>query len=176
MSRREVLRGSSEDQQSPVHARPFFRPPGLWGAADSQCDDSDFSTIYTRDSSVANSTNYTSPTSISSTPWSPLDSPIDEEVLFRTTHRDEYYMADGKHSSYYPDLGDLPVKGQCLSATRPGYHGPSGYRGPPNRLRLTRETLTNTMRRSFRPDPRRNEEQEDNEPTEDATSSSRAQV
>jgi hypothetical protein len=32
------------------------------------------------------------------------------------------------------------------------------------------------MRRSFRPDPRRNEEQEDNEPTEDATSSSRAQV
>ena len=42
--------------------------------------------------------------------FSPLDSPIDEEVFFSGFLRDEYYMADGKTSSYYPDRGDLPVK------------------------------------------------------------------
>lgn len=41
---------------------------------------------------------------------SPLDSPIDEEVLFSSSLRDEYYMVDGKTSSFYPDRGDQPVK------------------------------------------------------------------
>lgn len=83
-------------------------------------------------------------------------------------------MADGKHSSHYPDRGDLQVKGR--GGDGPTYYAPRGDRGPHNRLRLTRESLSNTMRRSFRPDVQRDEEQEGNEPTEGATSSPRAQV
>lgn len=48
-------------------------------------------------------------TSSSSMSWSPLDSPIDE-VLFPSPWRDEYYMVDGKTSSFYPGRGDQPVK------------------------------------------------------------------
>lgn len=85
-------------------------------------------------------------------------------------------MADGKHSSYYPDSGDLQIKGQHVGGDGPTYNAPRGDGGAHNRLRLTRGNLTTPMRRSFRPDIQRNEQQEGNEPTEDATSSSRAQV
>ncbi|KAJ5368459.1 uncharacterized protein N7496_008219 [Penicillium cataractarum] len=172
LSRREILRRSSEDQESPFNNPRLFSPPGFWGAADSQYDGSEFSTNYTQDSSAVNSANYTSPTSVSSAPWSPLDSPIDEEVLFRPTHRNEYYTADGKHSSYYPDRGDLQVKGRGGDGST--YYATRDDRGTRNGLRLTRESLTNTMRRSFRPDIQRDEQHEANEPTENATSSSRA--
>lgn len=84
-------------------------------------------------------------------------------------------MADGKHTSYYPDRGDLQIKRQH-GGDGPTYYAPRGDRGPHSRIRLTRESLNNTMRRSFRPDVQRNDEQEGNEPTEDATSSPRAQV
>lgn len=49
-------------------------------------------------------------TSSSSMSWPPLDSPIDEEVLFPSPWRDEYYMVDGKTSGFYPGRGDQPVK------------------------------------------------------------------
>ncbi|OOQ82367.1 hypothetical protein PEBR_39326 [Penicillium brasilianum] len=175
-SHREILRRSYEDQERPVHNPHSISPPFIWGATDSQCDDSEFSASYTQDSSAVDSANYTSPTSVSSAPWSPLDSPIDKEVLFRATHRNEYYMADGKHSSYYPDSGDLQIKGQHVGGDGPTYHATRGDGGAHNRLRLTRGSLNTPMRRSFRPDIQRNEQQEGNEPNEDATSSSRAQV
>ncbi|KAJ5172534.1 hypothetical protein N7492_005127 [Penicillium capsulatum] len=71
-------------------------------------DESDVSTSYTRGSTI--SADITAPTSVSSSAWSPLDSPIDEEVYFSGFFGNEYYMADGKTSSHHPDRGDLPVK------------------------------------------------------------------
>lgn len=157
-----------------MNDRPFFPPPGPWNAADSQCD-SDFSTSYNQDNSAINSATYTSPTSISSAPWSPLDSPIDEEVLFRATHRDEYWIADGKNSSYYPDRGDLPVKGEHTSGDERICYASGSGRGSSSRLRQqTRANLSNIMRRPFRRDAQASEEQEEDEPGEDAPSSSQA--
>ncbi|KAF3388573.1 hypothetical protein F1880_003252 [Penicillium rolfsii] len=176
VSRHESLRRSSQNEQGPVNGRPFFAPPGLWGGADSPCD-SDFSTSYNRDNSALNSATYTSPTSISSAPWSPLDSPVDEEILFRAPHRDEYWIADGKNSSFYPDRGDLPVKGEYAAndgrvcfASGSGRDIPSRFRQP------TRADVFNNMRRSFRRDAQANEEQDEGEPDEDAPSSSQAQM
>lgn len=51
-------------------------------------------------------------TSPSSALWSPLDSPIDEEILFSNYLRDEYYMTDGKGSTFRPDQGSQPVKSE----------------------------------------------------------------
>ncbi|KAJ5320183.1 hypothetical protein N7508_000466 [Penicillium antarcticum] len=50
----------------------------------------------------------TSMTSMSSDPWSPIDS----EVLFPTStvNANEYYLVDGKDSTYYHDRGNQPVK------------------------------------------------------------------
>ncbi|OKO95546.1 hypothetical protein PENSUB_11058 [Penicillium subrubescens] len=176
VSRPEILRRSSEDQQRPVNDPPFPPHPGLWGAADSQCD-SDLSTSYNQDNSAINSANYTSPTSISSAPWSPLDSPIDEEALFRATHRDEYWMADGKNSSYYPDRGDLPVKGEHVAGDGRIFYASGSGRGSSSRVRqLTRADFSNTMQRSFRRDAQASEEQDDGEPDEDAPPSSQAQA
>lgn len=65
---------------------------------------------------------------------SSLWSPIDSEILFPspTSNQNEFFMADGKTSSQYPDRGDQPVKSgyyinkdgtmntQGLNATGPG--------------------------------------------------------
>ncbi|KAJ6172666.1 hypothetical protein N7470_001733 [Penicillium chermesinum] len=53
---------------------------------------------------------YGAMTSPSSALWSPLDSPIDEEILFSNFLRDEFYMVDGKTSGIYPDQGGQFVK------------------------------------------------------------------
>jgi len=72
-------------------------------------DQSECSSIWTNASSISPGT--TSRTSMSTVPWSPIDSPIDEEVLFSNNiWRDEYYMTDGKTNSHYHDRGDQPVK------------------------------------------------------------------
>jgi hypothetical protein len=103
-----------------------------------------------------------------------MNSPIDEEALFRATHRDEYYMADGKHSSNYPNSGDLPVKGERVADNRRGYYNPDNV-GPSSRLRLmTRVGPSHNVRRSFRPDVQGNEEQDEDEPTERMTPDSQA--
>jgi hypothetical protein len=86
-------------------------------------------------------------------------------------------MADGKNSSYYPDRGDLPVKGEHVAGDgRICYTSGSG-RGSSSRVRqLTRADFSNTMRRSFRRDAQASEEQDDGEPDEDAPPSSQAQA
>ncbi len=174
MSRRRAPQRSSEEEHNPFHDRHTFSPSSLWAAADSQYDDSDISTNLTRDTSAVSSANYTSPTSISSPPWSAIDSPIDGEAFFRVTHRDEYYMADGKHSSFYPDRGDLPVKGECFADNRRGYYNPDNV-GPSSRLRLmTRVGPSHNVRRSFQPEVQGCEEQDQDEPTEGMTPSSQA--
>ncbi|KAJ5642036.1 hypothetical protein N7490_006036 [Penicillium lividum] len=58
----------------------------------------------------ATSPEFRSPTSTSTNMFSPLSSPIDEEVLFPSpSRRNEFWYADGKTSSLYPDRGDQPV-------------------------------------------------------------------
>ncbi|KAJ5113253.1 hypothetical protein N7456_001787 [Penicillium angulare] len=83
-----------------------------WDGMGTQYDDSDYSTnftaIFTPGSTM--SQGETSATSISSLMWSPLHSPIDEEVLFPPVTRNEYWSAAGKTSSFYPDRGNEPVK------------------------------------------------------------------
>ncbi|KAJ5281672.1 hypothetical protein N7478_007044 [Penicillium angulare] len=90
------------------YAGPYWR----WDIAGTPCDDSDysnnFSAIFTPGSTT--SQDETSATSMSSLMWSPLHSPIDEEVFFPPVTRNEYWTAAGKTSSLYPDGGDEPVK------------------------------------------------------------------
>lgn len=103
-----------------------------------------------------------------------MNSPIDEEALFRATHRDEYYMADGKHSSFYPDRGDLPVKGERLADNRRNYCNPDNI-GPSSRLRLmTRVGASQNVRQSFQPEVQGREEHDEDEPTEGVTPGSQA--
>lgn len=71
-------------------------------------DESSSASSLTQNSIFSAAVNSTSPTS--NTTWSSLDSPIDEEVLFSDNWRNEYYMADGKTSGFYPGRGDQPVK------------------------------------------------------------------
>ncbi|KAJ5176163.1 uncharacterized protein N7482_002040 [Penicillium canariense] len=168
ISRREILRRSFAEQRH-IEPRQFFSSLGPWGAADAQCDDSDIPTNYTCGS--ATSASATSPTSMSSAPWSPLDSPIDEEVLFRNLLRDEYYIGDGKTSSYYPDGGDEPVKGRFFGDGRI-HSGPGLDRTPSSRLRqVTQMSSSNTLSRPFPPDPQEYAELE-NESTGDSIPSS----
>ncbi|KAJ5738928.1 hypothetical protein N7493_002083 [Penicillium malachiteum] len=49
---------------------------------------------------------------------SPLNSPIDEEVLSPKFSSNEYWTADGKPGSFYPDPDDQPVKGRRVPAKR----------------------------------------------------------
>ncbi|KAJ5569803.1 uncharacterized protein N7459_009233 [Penicillium hispanicum] len=94
---------SSFNEESPTDNRSSIHSVGACDTIGSICDVSEHSTNYTRGST-------TSAEVTSATSMSPLDSPIDEEVMFSSFWRDEYYMADGKTSSYNPDQGDQPVK------------------------------------------------------------------
>lgn len=86
-------------------------------------------------------------------------------------------MADGKTSSYYPDRGDLPVKGENVAGDGHICYASGSGHGTSSRVRqLTRADFANTMRRSFRRDAQASEEQEEDEPDEDAPSSSQAQT
>lgn len=76
--------------------------------AASVCGGSEPSSRYSRDNIA--SVDITSVTSPSNGDWSPLGSPDNEEIMLSTFWRDEYFMADGKTSSHYPDRGDQPVK------------------------------------------------------------------
>lgn len=86
---------------------------------------------------------YADMTSPSSALWSPLDSPIDEEILFSNYLRDEYYMTDGKTSSFYPDQDDQSAKVESSLVASDGriHSGPGLDRTSstrmPNRTRLT---------------------------------------
>ncbi|KAJ5754492.1 hypothetical protein N7533_004035 [Penicillium manginii] len=55
-------------------------------------------------------TNITSPSYYSNDIWTPLDSPIDEELIFSPFPRNEYWTADGKTSGFYPDQDDQPPR------------------------------------------------------------------
>jgi hypothetical protein len=86
-------------------------------------------------------------------------------------------MADGKNSSYYPDRGDLPVKGEHAAGDGRIFYASGSGRGSSSRVRqLNRVDFSSIMRRSFRRDAQASEEQEEDEPGEDAPSSSQAQA
>ncbi|KAJ5599535.1 hypothetical protein N7450_000602 [Penicillium hetheringtonii] len=72
-------------------------------------DGSEYSNYTYQSSSPAN---VTSPMSLSNEIWSPLDSPIDEEIMFPPFSRNEYYMADGKTSGFYPSPDEQPIKSE----------------------------------------------------------------
>ncbi|KAJ5614214.1 hypothetical protein N7528_007868 [Penicillium herquei] len=101
------------ERQSMAEAR-FFNSSSLWGwdNAESPLDASDYSYLFTRGSAM--SLDRTSMTSRSS----PLNSPIDEEVLSPRFSSNEYWTADGKPGSFYPDTDDQPVKARKVPAKR----------------------------------------------------------
>ncbi|KAJ6002545.1 hypothetical protein N7451_005092 [Penicillium sp. IBT 35674x] len=98
----------------------------VWGydAADSMFQSSTQSSIYTRGSTI--SPESTSVASFSNM-CSPLSSPIDEEVLFSNPFRNEFWNADGKTSSLYPDRGDQPVKAGLRVGRDGGVHSGRGF-------------------------------------------------
>lgn len=63
--------------------------------------------------------------------------------MFSSFQRDEYYMADGKTSSFYPDQGDLPVK-RVRRVVGDGsiYSGPGLDRAPFCRIREFAELIS----------------------------------
>lgn len=88
-----------EDQYSPPCAGTDATPGPFIDESSSS------SSVFSR-----NNINSAALTSRSSMSRTPLDSPIDDEVLFPSPWRNEYYMVDGKTSSFYPGRGDQPVK------------------------------------------------------------------
>lgn len=121
------------DRYAPLSALVTGGPLG------SPFDHSECSSVWTNASSV--SPGATSRTSMSNVPWSPIDSAIDEEVLFpNNIWQDEYYMADGKTSNYYPDRGDQPSKRiwrQRVTDDGSIHSGPGLDRTPSSRLHAT---------------------------------------
>ncbi|KAJ5559754.1 hypothetical protein N7513_002153 [Penicillium frequentans] len=125
---------SLEDQILPVENQMYQQQYGeanyssarVWGydAADSMFESSTQSSIYTRGSTM--SPELTSVASFSNM-CSPLSSPIDEEVLFSNPFRNEFWNADGKTSSLYPDRGDQPVKAGLRVARDGGVHSGRGF-------------------------------------------------
>lgn len=99
-------------------------PVWSYDAAESMFQSSTQSSIYTRGSTM--SPEFTSVTSFSNM-CSPLNSPIDEEVLFSNPFRNEFWNADGKTSSLYPDRGDQPVKAGLRVARDGGVHSGRGF-------------------------------------------------
>lgn len=102
-------------------------------------------------------TNITSPSYYSNDIWSPLESPIDEEILFTPFPRNEYYMVDGKTSGVYPDQDDQPpVKVESHFYGDGSIHSGRGLdRTLSDRLReLTERIPTMGGSRSIRQDPR----------------------
>lgn len=104
ISRRECHQRSCHQQ--PVQDQYSLPSAGTDATAGPFFDESSSSSsVFSR-----NNINSAALTARSSMSWSPLDSPIDEEVLFPSPWRNEYYMVDGKTSSFYPGRGDQPVK------------------------------------------------------------------
>ncbi|KAJ6108464.1 hypothetical protein N7523_009787 [Penicillium sp. IBT 18751x] len=127
-------------QQAPIDEQYTSLPALIpCGALGSPFDRSDCSSVWTTASSL--SPGATSGTCISASPWSPMDSPLDEEVLFSNNiWRDEYYMADGKTSNYYHGRGDQPIKRiwrQRLTDDGSIYSGPGLDRTPSSRLHVS---------------------------------------
>lgn len=115
----------------------------VWGydAADSMFQSSTQSSIYTRGSTM--SPELTSVASFSNM-CSPLSSPIDEEVLFSNPFRNEFWNADGKTSSLYPDRGNQPVKAGLRVARDGGVHSGRGF----DRIPSSREHQNTGIRMS----------------------------
>lgn len=103
-----------------------YSPAPVWAydAAESLFQSSTQSSIYTQGSSM--SPEFTSVAS-SSNMYSPLNSPIDEEVFISNPFRNEFWNADGKTSSLYPDRGDQPVKAGMRVARDGGVHSGRGF-------------------------------------------------
>ncbi|KAJ5814236.1 uncharacterized protein N7503_000986 [Penicillium pulvis] len=143
------LETSLEEQILPLENQMYQQQYGetncssarVWGydAADSMFQSSTQSSIYTRGSTM--SPDLTSITSFSNM-CSPLSSPIDEEVLFSNPFRNEFWNADGKTSSLYPDRGDQPVKAGLLVAWDGGVHSGRGF----DRIPSSREHQSHGIR------------------------------
>ncbi|KAJ5666139.1 uncharacterized protein N7477_008587 [Penicillium maclennaniae] len=132
---------SQQASQQASIGEPYTSLPALVssGPLGSPFDQSECSSVWTMGSSL--SPGATSGTCISASPWSPMDSPIDEEVLLSNNiWRDEYYMADGKTSNYYHGRGDQPTKRiwrQRLTDDGSIHSGPGLDRTPSSRLHVS---------------------------------------
>lgn len=129
-------RSQRVSQQQPVHQQIPSNSQWLTSTVgfSPAFDDSTSSSSLAQNSIFSAPANSTSSTS--NTAWSPLDSPIDEEVLFSPHCRDEYYIVDGKTSGFYPDRGDQPVKAICRRVDADGRlrSGPCMDWAPSNRV------------------------------------------
>lgn len=136
-------------QQRPVHQQ--ITPNNQWAMASvglgSPLDESSTSSSFTQHSIFSAPANSSSSTT--NTAWSPLGSPIDEEVLFSDNWRNEYYMADGKTSPFYPGRGDQPVKVMCRRVDDDGSlrSGPIMNWAPSNRIQRASELIVPTRPR-----------------------------
>ena len=99
----------TNDPLSPIRSRNPSISSDRDREAISLYDGSEYSNYTYQSSSIANAT---SPTSLSNDIWSPLDSPIDEELMFSPFPRNEYYMTDGKTSGFYPSPDEQPIKSE----------------------------------------------------------------
>lgn len=90
-------------------------------------DDLEYPRLYADDSTSREytSADVISMTSMSSDPWSPIDS----EVLFPTSaaHANEYYFVDGKGSTHYHDRGSQPVISSHKASSEEYSHSRSSF-------------------------------------------------
>lgn len=168
----------SFDGQTPPGNQYNMSSSGPDTTVGSPFDESSSPSSFTR-----NSTTSAAATSISSimsnNAWSPLDSPIDEEVLFSNTWRNEYYMVDGKTSSYNPGRGDQPVKAMWRRVEDDGtIRSGSGLDWPPsNRVHNSSELMTPVSPSCpIQPDVRARREMEESEQADDYFHRYHAQV
>lgn len=100
-------------------------------------DETESSSHFTWDDTT--SAEVTSRTSMSIGPWSPVDG----EIRFSGSFRDEYYLVDGKTSGNHPDRGDQPVKaGQRIICDGSIHGGPGLDRTPSSRIREVTELMS----------------------------------
>ncbi|KAJ5112372.1 hypothetical protein N7532_000417 [Penicillium argentinense] len=158
---------------SPTDRRYSLSIGGWDRTIESLYDGSDYSPChYTSGSSP--SANVTSRTSVYDDIWSPLESPINEDVLFssffRNDFRNEYYMADGKTTTdHRPDGGDMGVKAERRVFGDGTMHSGRGLdRTPSDRLReITERVSSRSLQRPSQLNPR--PEQRKSESTDDDT-------
>lgn len=131
---------------TPTDSRDSSSPSGWNGTIESLYDGSEYSTNTTFQSSSP--VNGTSSTFYSNDIWSPLESPIDEELLFSPFPRNEFYTADGKTSGFYPSPDNQPVKSEGRFCGDGSLHSGWGLdRTHSERLREITESIP-TMRPS----------------------------
>ncbi|KAJ5747608.1 uncharacterized protein N7511_009304 [Penicillium nucicola] len=114
-------------------------------------DDHAYPRLYADDSTSPERTSaeMTSMTSMSSNPWSPIDS----EVLFPTSTlgANEYYLVDGKTNTHYYDGGNQPLRNSCKETREDSAHScsSSNWTSPIRNREMTEVMFPSNMSLQF---------------------------